>query len=549
MISSFRSVWTFAVVLLLALPLPSKGDITREELFDGPLLHWDIQLTRAAIEKLRGASGFRSEGQRPEVSCHIRAGTNFWTDVALHIKGAAGSSRRFDDTPAFTLNFGKLHEGQTCLGHRKLHLNNSVQDAGRMDELLASEMYLQSGVPTPRATHAIVSVNGRRLGVYVLKGGWDKAFLKSHFGSSKGNLYDGGFLQDIDSNLQRDSGEGEPDWSDLITLRKANNLDSSSARLIALGKCLDIDRFITLTALQILLDDWDGYVRNHNNYRIYTDPSSTRSVFMPHGMDQLWRSPQNNFSPRFSSQIASRLFSIPEMATQLSARMKNLTNSVFNAGFVDTVFEKAQERLFKALKAERRLESDEPYLRQAMNDTRSRIAVRMATFEGSSYVPPVPVNFDASGYARLTQWRRSVDGRPAKLDFGSLANGKKSLKIQTLNEGSTASWRSQASLPRGRYRFEARARTQGVTGANDFGRGSGAGLRISGIQRENGLQGTHVWTSLSFEFEVGSGKTGQDETEPANQDNNSQEVSLVAELRADSGEVEFDLESLKLKRL
>ena len=549
MISPFRSAWTFALVLLLALPRSAKGEITREELFDGPLLHWDIQLTRAAIQKLRGSSGFRSGGQRPEVSCHLRAGTNFWTDVALHIKGAAGSSRPFDDTPAFTLNFGKLHEGQTCWGHRKLHLNNSVQDAGRMDELLASEMYLQSGVPTPRATHAIVSVNGRRLGVYVLKGGWDKAFLKSHFSSSKGNLYDGGFVQDIDSNLQRDSGEGEPDWSDLITLRKANNLDSSSDRLTALGQCLDIDRFITLTALQILLDDWDGYARNRNNYRIYTDPSSARSVFMPHGMDQLWRSPQNSFSPRFSGQIASRLFSIPEMATQLSARMKNLTNSVFNAGFVDTVFEKAQARLFTALKAERRLESDEPYLRQAMNDTRSRIAVRMATFEGSSYAPPAPVKFDASGYARLTHWSRSGDGTPAKLNFGSLAKGKKSLIIQTFNEGSTASWRSQTALPNGRYRFEGRARTKDVTGVNDFGRGTGAGLRISGSQRGNGLQGTHDWTSLSIEFEVGPGKKAQDDPEPDNQDNSLQEVSLVAELRADSGEVEFDLESLKLKRL
>ena len=44
----------------------------------------------------------------------------------------------FDDNPALTLSFGKFKEGQECFGLRKLHLNNSVQDRTRLDELIAS---------------------------------------------------------------------------------------------------------------------------------------------------------------------------------------------------------------------------------------------------------------------------------------------------------------------------------------------------------------------------------------------------------------------------
>ncbi|MSU85606.1 MAG: hypothetical protein EXS21_10935, partial [Pedosphaera sp.] len=301
-----------------AYPITAPVEIRREPLFDGPVLHWEVQVRRADLEKLRKSGGPWNRENDSDASATVRAGGQVWTNVAIHLKGAAGSFRAVDDLPALTLNFGKFQDGQTCGGHRKLHLNNSVQDASRLDEILASEMYLQSGLPTPRATRALVSLNGRYLGIYVLKGGWDKAFLKQHFGSSKGNFYDPGFIKDLDTNLERDSGEGAPDWSDLIALRESLAVPDPAERLQRVSRHLDIDRIATLGALQILLDDWDGYLRNRNNYRVYHVPASDRLVLMPHGMDQLWRSPRGSFSPPLSSLLGQRLFSIPVMADRLT---------------------------------------------------------------------------------------------------------------------------------------------------------------------------------------------------------------------------------------
>lgn len=514
--------------------------IRREELFDGPILTWEIQLSRGEMAKLRGAAGpFTSE--RPEALCTVRAGGQVWTNVAIHLKGAAGSFRQFDQNPALTLNFGKVQDGQTCFGHRKLHLNNSIQDAGRMDELLASEMYLNSGVPTPRATHGFVHVNGRRLGLYVVKGGWDKPFLKQHFGSSKGNFYDGEFSQDIDSNLRRASGEGETDWADLDRLRGALKEQDRSRRLGRLAEIVDVERFISFTAIQVLIDDWDGYARQRNNYRIYNDPTTGRLVFMPHGMDQLWRNPRSGFSPRFNGVVASSLFGLEGMSARLVARMRELTNTVYNAGFVDGVFERARTRLVQAYEKERRHEERQRIL-SAMEDTRDRIRSRMASFNGEAYQTPHAIAFDPDGRSRVRSWTTSQEGDD--VDFSDVkVDGKRILRIEVSGPGSYGSWRARLNLPPGRYRFETRARTIDVRGSDVTGRGRGAGIRISGNRRGAGLEGSNDWRVLRYDFGVPGQEGGRRDL------GGEQDAVLIAELRADSGVVEFDADSMVLSRI
>ena len=102
---------------------------------------------------------------------------------------------------------------------------------------------------------------------------------------------------------------------------------------------------------------------------------------------------------------------------------------------------------------------------------------------------------------------------------------------------SAASWRTRVSLPPGRYVLSARAKTSGVKLLmNDNDRkGIGAGLRISGTEevRKNNLLGDTDWRNIEYEFTVAAGQ---------------EEVVLVAELRASSGEAWFERDSLKLRK-
>ena len=534
-------------------PITAPVEIRREPLFDGPVLHWEVQVRRADLAKLRNSGGPWNRENDPDSSATVRAGGQVWTNVAIHLKGAAGSFRPVDDLPALTLNFGKFQDGQTCGGHRKLHLNNSVQDASRLDEILASEMYLQSGLPTPRATRALVSLNGRYLGIYVLKGGWDKAFLKQHFGSSKGNFYDSGFLKDLDTNLERDSGEGVPDWSDLIALRESLAVPDPAERLQRVSRHLDIDRIATLGALQILLDDWDGYLRNRNNYRVYHVPASDRLVLMPHGMDQLWRSPRGSFSPPLSSLLGQRLFSIPAMADRLTHRMRELTNTVFRPQFVDGVFSNAQSRLRERLVLEGR-EAELPPVQRAVDSTLQRTRQRMAAFVGQRYQPPQPGEFDSNDRMRLTDWSSSSPEQEGYATRIEADEGTSVFRITASADEGRTSLQKRILLAPGLYQWEARVRTRSVSGFGacldvEWGR---RGQRFDeGSTPLQSVTSTADWTLLKREILIPArGEGGRRRPGGPMGENGSspREIILHAELRADSGTAEFDADAFVLSK-
>src|SRR4029453_1657486 len=105
---------------------------------------------------------------RETVRATVREGGRVYTNVALHLKGAAGSFRPVDQNPAMTLNFDKSVAAQQFHGLDKVSLNNSIQDPTLISEQFCREIFLRAGVPVPRTTHAVVELNGPDVALYVL---------------------------------------------------------------------------------------------------------------------------------------------------------------------------------------------------------------------------------------------------------------------------------------------------------------------------------------------------------------------------------------------
>src|SRR5881396_1347716 len=133
-----------------------------------------IQLNQDALVALR--NHFRSY-----VQATVIEGTNTYRDVGIHLKGQYGTFQGIDGRPSLTVNFNKYISGQRFHGMDKIHLNNSVQDPTYLCELIGRELFQSAGVPTARASHARVELNGRDLGLFVLTEGFDKTFLTRHF--------------------------------------------------------------------------------------------------------------------------------------------------------------------------------------------------------------------------------------------------------------------------------------------------------------------------------------------------------------------------------
>jgi spore coat protein H len=472
---------------------------------------------------------FGPQTEREQVLATVREGKNIYTNVALHLKGAAGSFRPIDDTPAMTLNFDKHVKGQRFYGLEKLSLNNSVQDQTLVSEQLSRELFLQAGIPTPRATQAHVELNGRSLGMYVLVEGFNKDFLRQHFKDANGNLYDGGFLKDINARLDVNSGNAE-DQSDRIALLEAVQEADLDKRLSRLSAVLDIDRFLTYVALDVMLWNWDGYPQNRNNWRLYRDPGTGKFVFIPHGMDQMFWKPVGSILPRMQGMVAKAALQIPELRGRYFERMKALRASVFQPEAMTNRAREIAARFRPVLEKENPERANEQA--KALEKLCDAMVRRGRSLDEQLANPIAPIKFDESGMAPLAHWEAKKDfGRPVmnRDEGGGSESG--TLRLSAVDGSSVGTWRSKVWLEPGRYRLEGRVKTKAIVPDPGDTRG-GAGLRLARVRPEKYVAGSSDWQAVDHEFSV---------------DDPLSEVQVLCEFRGASGEAAF--ESVRIRRL
>lgn len=290
---------------------------------DGKIPHLIVELDKKDADSLR-------REPRKYVKCVLKDGDKTYTDVGIHLRGAVGSFRGLDDKPGLTLNMDKFKDDQRYRGMDKFHLANSAQDPSYVSELICGELFRAAGVPAARVGFATVTVMGRKRGLYYVKEGYDRDFLKQHFKNSGGNLYDGGFLREIDQPLDLISTKKDvADRKDLKALFAAAQERDLQKRFQKLDKLLDMDVFVSYMVLEAIMSDWDGYPSKCNNYRIYHDPERDKITFIPSGMDQMFGDTGWPILPGWGGLVARAVVETPEGKKKYYARMREVMKSVF----------------------------------------------------------------------------------------------------------------------------------------------------------------------------------------------------------------------------
>ncbi len=493
----------------------------------------DLHIPRLIIEIPPESMSSLSRSPRRYVRCTIKEGDTVYTNVAIRLKGGPGSYRNLNDSPAYTINFDEFTPNQRFHGLKKIHLNNSVQDSSYLEEKISRELFEAAGVPVPRAGHACASVNGRDMRLYVLVEGVNKQFLKRYFKDASGNVYDGKSGMDVTtSNMQINSGDNRRDHSGRSNLVGAIQKPvAGGVRLAALEKALDIDRFLSYMAMEMITWHWDGYTMARNNWRIFHDKTAERIVFIPQGVDQMFNQLNGALFPEQPNGLVARaVLQVPELRQRYFDRLAYIATNVFLPGPISDRINEVSEKVAAVLADEVSPSAADTH-RQRASALRSKVR-RRAAFLESQIFPAVSADFDASGTLALKDWEPIIDVPEATLTREKTADGKYLLRISTEN-GCTASWRTTRLLTHGKYRLEARIKTEGVVLNPDDPR-AGAGLRISRHRTGQRNEGDHDWMDVSFEFDV---------AEP------QREIELIGELRADKGSVWYDLDSFRLKRL
>ena len=497
---------------------------------NAPVFRIAIEIPKVGLDSLR-------QNPRKYVAATLREGEKIYQDVAIHLKGSLGSFRQVDDKPGLTLNFGMFNATDYFHGFRKFHLNNSVQDPTCLSEWICGELFRAAGVPAARVAFALVEINGKKRGLYVLKESFEKEMLSLYFKNPRGNLYGQPGGCEITDRIERTEGKGPLDWADLRALAAAVQEPDPARRWLRMQERLDVERFISFMALEVMLCHWDGYSFARHNYRVYHDLDTGRMVFFPHDLDQMMRDPNVPMVPGVSGLVSQAILKTPESRRRYVERFGEIRTNLFRAAALTNRIAQLVTQLTLTLN-----DHDPNLARQFANhaqDLNHRILARAKNLERQLRPPPEPAIAAAANTLRQSgslhlveaQWEPVQAQSASKLARLHL-DKRPVLYIKSEQPNAVGAWRSEVVLRSGRYRFSGRAKTSGLA-AQTTRFGSGGGLRISGSTRKNNLQGDKDWTHLEEEFDV-----------PADGP-----VRLFCELRANKGEIWFDLQSLKLERL
>ena len=262
------------------------------------------------------------------------------SQVGVRKKGFIGSQS--DAKPALKLRFDKYVEGQSLGGvMERMTLNNSIQDPSMINTCLSYRIFAAGGSPASRCNFATVSVNGKNLGLYVHVEEIKLPFLARHFESADGNLYEGtvsDFTPEYRGTFEKKTNEDAADWSDMDAVVDALE-DPSDAGLKALGQVVELDRFLSFWATEVLVGHWDGYTGDRNNYQFYRE-SDGPFVFIPWGVDGTFHleddpNPFDNISDPPPSVLAltaipSRLYNNPDWRTKYATRLREILDTAWD---------------------------------------------------------------------------------------------------------------------------------------------------------------------------------------------------------------------------
>jgi hypothetical protein len=383
--------------------------------------------------------------------------------------------------------------------------------------------------------------------LYVLLEGWDRNFVRRHFSDSRGPLYEGHFLSDIDQGA--DVVYGRPD-SNRLTIAKvlaAAREPDASKRLARLDSVLDMDRFTRLLALDMLAWNGDGYSLHAHNYRIFHDRALQRFVFLPHGMDQMFTITDAPILASGDGIVARAVLSLPECRRLVIDRIREFRNSFFQP---DILSGRALE-IAAAIAPQA-----PPDQAQAVRDFIQRITERLHSIDQQLAGITNLVSIRAGQTVALTAWtNRTIAGTPIFFQ----APDPSSLGLRS-STNSAGAWITSIWLEEGRYRLQGRVRAGNIAPAatnqisaafrvrsprkRSMGLDWGWDSRRRAEYRPGGETGNLAYQALAS-------ASGTNWTELACEIDLRQPIADL-ELFCEAsgvGEAEFDLRSLKLTRL
>ncbi len=201
------------------------------------------------------------------------------------------------------VSFNEYDDDGRFFGVKKLLFHAMNHDPSLMRERMAYGLFREMGVPSPRAVHVRLAVNGEYQGVFLNVEYIDGRFTRSRFEDGEGNLYKE--VWPTSSNLQpevtearllehlRTNEDEDPSVAKMLEFGAAAQHDDGDTRAAALAAWLSIGNTMRYIAVDrtIRADDgpfhWycDGGVCDNHNFYFYEEADADRVWLIPWDLD------------------------------------------------------------------------------------------------------------------------------------------------------------------------------------------------------------------------------------------------------------------------
>ncbi len=231
--------------------------------------------------------------------------TEEYADVGVRYRGHNVYEESEMERRGFKLSFDEFVSGREFHGVQHINLLGTEGDYTLLRERLALGVMAEMGVPAPRVGHALVTVNGKYMGIFPnSEEADDQRFLDAHFGEASPDAADGSYfkvkgycgeragLEWVSDDPVAYAGTYEPKAGtsdtafaeELLPLLACASTGSDSEFATCIPDHIDVDEWLTEIAVDMALPDVDGMAGAGQNFLLYRPPEG-RFVVVPWDKD------------------------------------------------------------------------------------------------------------------------------------------------------------------------------------------------------------------------------------------------------------------------
>lgn len=271
-----------------------------------------------------------------------------------------GNTSRGAAKKSIKISFNTFKPGRKFYGLEKMNINGEHNDPSIIRSKLAWDLSNWIGVPASRSNHVELFVNGDYLGLYINVEHIDEEFIAKRFEDKNGNLWKClypadlnylGFNPDlykVESNGRRiydlKTNKIQDDYSKLAHFIDVLNNYQGEDFKCELERIFDVDNYIKIMALDILIGHWDGPISNMNNFYLYHNPCTDQIQFISYDLDNTfgidWAGRDfteisiynwsNNSFDGGARPIYESIIAVPEYKERFDHYMKEILEDYFN---------------------------------------------------------------------------------------------------------------------------------------------------------------------------------------------------------------------------